>query len=248
MADSSKPCWQPGLHCQTLPHLHARLLIAPSPHKRDPRSHPCSAQEKDRQKFGAAYGERYCLMQLVSRAEFEEELLRFQRQQQERRHGGHHSNTLGCCRHQLCQPPARQQRQRWRGHAALSGGCSCGLHDAWPAANAGGHDAAAWVRASKRHGPCAWGLANAAPRHGSRSPRAPLHAAASAGRGWHARPGMEWDDNALVGQHRCRPLHGAGGSPVPAADSSLHMLQLLGSLQAASCCLQGPSLTSRGGV
>lgn len=40
----------------------------------------CFAQEKDRQRFGDAFGERYCVVQLISRAEFEEELLRFQRQ------------------------------------------------------------------------------------------------------------------------------------------------------------------------
>lgn len=38
----------------------------------------CTLQEKDRQPFGEAFGDRYCLVQLVCRAEFEQDMRKFQ--------------------------------------------------------------------------------------------------------------------------------------------------------------------------
>lgn len=54
---------RPGIHRLPPPtHLHTR------------------PQERDRQRFGSAYGDRYCLLQLAGRAEVEEELRQFAQQ------------------------------------------------------------------------------------------------------------------------------------------------------------------------
>ena len=54
-----------------------------------------SQQEKDRQQFGATFGDRYCLLQLISRAQFEQELRIVQRQTSGSGGASSSSGTMG---------------------------------------------------------------------------------------------------------------------------------------------------------